>query len=496
MIGASQEYNKYEYEYFRRYDLADDSLTGMDAGATLGPEGGYHTEWAMRSYFGRINLAWDDKYLLEFNLRSDGSSKFAPDQRWGWFPSLSAGWRISQEKFMEDYQDWLSQLKLRASYGSLGNNATTSYYMYQSLFSPVNHVLNNTATSGMAQTALSNANLTWETTYMTNIGIDFGFLNSRLSGSMEWFNKDTKGILISLPVPLEHGTAAVPNQNAGEVNNRGVDFELNWNDRIGKVNYSVGLNFGFVNNKVTKFQGDVSSINGMYKIQEGKPINQLYVLQVDRIVRDEQDMAYVQSLVDQNPDYFATYQRPELGDFLFKDSNNDGKLDADDRVEIGHGNMPRFTYGANLGLSWNGFDLSMLLQGVGNYQVYYNNQAFRFVTVLGQSLIKDITDHAWTPENPYNSKYPILRNDANSKNQVASDAFVHNAAYLRCKNLQLGYTVPKRVSQKFFVENLKVYTSIDNLFTISSFPGLDPEIAANVGYPSIRQYSVGINVSF
>ena len=496
MIGASQEYNKYEYEYFRRYDLADDSLTGMDAGATLGPEGGYYTEWAMRSYFGRINLAWDDKYLLEFNLRSDGSSKFAPDQRWGWFPSLSAGWRISQEKFMEDYQDWLSQLKLRASYGSLGNNATSSYYMYQSLFSPVNHVLNNTATSGMAQTALSNANLTWETTYMTNIGIDFGFLNSRLSGSMEWFNKDTKGILISLPVPLEHGTATVPNQNAGEVNNRGIDFELNWNDRIGKVNYSVGLNFGFVNNKVTKFQGDVSSINGVYKIQEGKPINQLYLLQVDRIVRDEQDMAYVQSLVDQNPDYFATYQRPELGDFLFKDSNNDGKLDANDRVEIGHGNMPRFTYGANLGLSWNGFDLSMLLQGVGNYQVYYNNQAFRFVTVLGQSLIKDITDNAWTPENPYNSKYPILRNNANSKNQVASDAFVHNAAYLRCKNLQLGYTVPKRVSQKFFVENLKVYTSIDNLFTISSFPGLDPEIAANVGYPSIRQYSVGINVSF
>ncbi|MGM9754826.1 MAG: SusC/RagA family TonB-linked outer membrane protein [Parabacteroides sp.] len=496
MIGASQEYNKYEYEYFRRYDLADDSLTGMDAGATLGPEGGYYTEWAMRSYFGRINLAWDDKYLLEFNLRSDGSSKFAPDQRWGWFPSVSAGWRLSQEKFMEDYQDWLSQLKLRASYGSLGNNATSSYYMYQSLFSPVNHVLNNTATSGMAQTALSNTNLTWETTYMTNIGIDFGFLNSRLSGSMEWFNKDTKGILISLPVPLEHGTATVPNQNAGEVNNRGIDFELNWNDRIGKVNYSVGLNFGFVNNKVTKFQGDVSSINGVYKIQEGKPINQLYLLQVDRIVRDEQDMAYVQSLVDKNPDYFATYQRPELGDFLFKDSNNDGKLDADDRVEIGHGDMPRFTYGANLGLSWNGFDLSMLLQGVGNYQVYYNNQAFRFVTVLGQSLIKDITDNAWTPENPYNSKYPILRNNANSKNQVASDAFVHNAAYLRCKNLQLGYTVPKRVSQKFFVENLKVYTSIDNLFTISSFPGLDPEIAANVGYPSIRQYSVGINVSF
>lgn len=450
----------------------------------------------MRSYFGRINLVWDDKYMLEANLRADGSSRFAPNKHWGYFPSVSAGWRISQERFMEDYQDWLSSLKLRASYGSLGNNAASNNYMYQSLYATTNYVLGNNVTGGLSQTMLSNTFLTWESTYVTNIGIDYGFFKNRLSGSLEWFNRDTKGILISLPVPLEHGTASVPNQNAGEVNNRGIDLEINWTDQIDKLTYSVSFNMGFVSNKVTKFQGDIASISSVKKIQEGKPINQYYVLKVDRIVRDQSDLDYVQSLVDKNPNYFATYQRPELGDFLFADTNGDGDLNADDRAEIGHGDSPRLTYGINLGLSWKNLDFSMLLQGVGDYEVYYNNQAFRFTTVMGQSLIKDITDNAWTPENPYKSKYPILRNSANSKNNTPSDAFIHNAAYLRCKNIQLGYTIPKNISQKFFVESLKIYTSIDNLFTITSFPGLDPEIAATVGYPAVRQYSLGLNVSF
>jgi len=496
LAGASQEYNKYENEQFLKYDLIDDQLTSIDAAATNGPIGGNFTEWSMRSYFGRLNLNWDNKYLLEANLRADGSSKFAPGERWGYFPSVSAGWRLSEERFMRGASSWLNNLKIRASYGSLGNNATTSYYMYQSLFATANYILNGNIAGGFAQTVLSNPKLSWEKTYMTNVGVDFSMLNSRLSGSIEAYSKDTKGILISLPAPLEHGTATVPNQNAGEVNNKGLEVDLHWADRIGRVNYNVGFNLGFVNNKVTKFQGDVSSINGVYKIQEGRPINQLYVVTVDRIVRDQADLDYVQSLVDANPAYFATFQRPELGDFLYADANGDGVLDNDARVEIGYGALPRLTYGLNLGAEWNGFDFAMFLQGVGDYKVYYNNQAFRFVTVMGQSLNKDITDNAWTPENPYASTYPVLRNNADGRNNIASDAFVHNAAYLRCKNIQLGYTVPQRITRKFFVEKLKVYCSIDNLFTITSFPGLDPEIAAGVGYPSIRQYSVGLNVSF
>ena len=494
--GMSQEYNKYDKDYYIKYDLVDPSLGAIDAGTTNGNITGNYNEWAMRSYFGRINLNWDDKYLFEANLRADGSSKFSPAHRWGYFPSISAGWRISQEKFMENVSSWLNQLKLRASYGSLGNNATTSYYMYQTLFATANYVLNGNIAGGLAQTVLANPELTWEKTYMTNIGIDLALLDNRLSGTVDIYNKNTKGILISLPAPLEHGTSTVPNQNAGEVNNKGFDLDLHWNDRIGKVTYNLGFNLGFVNNKVTKFQGDVSSINGVYKTQAGKPINQLYVITVDRIVRDEADLDYVKSLVDKNPDYFATYQRPELGDFLYRDANGDGKLDTDDRVEIGHGTLPRLTYGADLGLSWNNFDFSVRFQGVGKHMVYYNNQAFRFVTVMGQSLVKDITDNAWTPDNPYKSKYPLLRNSANGKNNIASDAFVHNASYLRCKNIQLGYTLPKELTEKIFIQNLKIYTSIDNLFTITDFPGLDPEVGATVGYPTVRQYSVGLNISF
>ena len=495
LLGMSQEYNKYDTDYFRKYDLIDESLTSIDAATTVGEITGTYTEWAMRSFFGRVNLNWDGKYLLQANLRADGSSRFAPSKRWGYFPSVSAGWRITEESFMEDVRGWLNQLKLRASYGSLGNNATTNFYMYQSLYATANAVMNGTVAGGFAQSILANPDLTWERTNMFDVGFDYSLLGGRLFGSFDWYNKLTDGILISLPAPLEHGTSAVPNQNAGKVRNRGFEFEANWSDRIGNVSYNVGFNMGYVRNVVTKFQGDVPSISGVYKIQEGHPINQIYVLEVDRIVRDQADLDYVQSLVDANPDYFATYQRPELGDFLYRDANGDGKLDANDRVEIGHGNLPTFTYGINLGATWKSFTFSALFQGVTDYDVYYNNQAFRFVTVMGQSLNKEITDNAWTPENPYDSKYPILRNNSNSKNNVASDAFVHSGAYFRCKNMQLGYTIPRAITTKFAVDRLKIYVSVDNLFTITRFPGLDPEIGATVGYPAIKQYSIGIDIS-
>ena len=496
LAGMSQEYDKYETENFMKYDLIDDSMTSLDAATTNGNTGGNYTEWAMRSYFGRVNLNWDDRYLLEANLRADGSSRFAPGHRWGWFPSVSAGWRLSQEAFMQASRGWLDNLKLRASYGTLGNNSTTTYYMYQSLFATQGYVLGSNIAGGFAQTILSNSSMSWEKTCMANVGIDFSVLGNRLGGSIDIYDKSTKGILITLPAPLEHGTSAVPDQNAGRVNNRGFELSIDWRDRIGNVSYHAGFNLGYVRNRVTRFRGDVASINGVYKIQEGRPANQLYVMTVDRIVRDQSDLDHVQALVDRNPEYFSTFPRPELGDFLFADANGDGSLDNDDRVEIGGGSLPNLTYGISLGAEWKGFDLSLLLQGVGDYQVYYNNQAFRFVTVMGQSLVKDITDNAWTPDNPYDSKYPRLRNSANSQNNIASDAFVHNAAYLRCKNLRVGYTVPRSFTRKFFVSDLRLYASFDNLFTITDFPGLDPEVDAGVGYPAVRQYSLGLNITF
>ena len=298
-----------------------------------------------------------------------------------------------------------------------------------------------------------------------------------------------------VPATLEHGTTSVPVTNAGRVRNKGIDFDIHWNDRIGKVSYNAGINLGFVKNTLVEYF-DEPVIPGNYIYEEGSPIQQIYVMDVDRIVRDQKDLDYVQSLVERDPNYFNTFTRPDLGDFLYKDANGDGKLDYDDRIKVGHGMTPTFTFGINLGAQWNNFDFQMLLQGTGHHDVFFSNPTFRFVAQHGWTLFKDVVDNQWTPENPYDSKYPILRESSNGKNQIASTAFVTNAAYLRCKNLQIGYTIPRNITQKFFVENLKLYASIDNLFTITDFVGQDPEINYGVGYPTVRQFSFGLNVSF
>ena len=497
LLGTSQEYQKYEYDTYLKYD-GEQSLSSLSAYPTVGRTNGEYTEWALRSYFGRVNLTWDDKYMLEGNIRADGSSRFAPGKRWGWFPSVSGGWRISQENFMEATRDWLTNLKIRASYGSLGNNSIGNY-AWQAIYNASNTIFGNAINAGYYQ-ALANKDLTWESTYVTNVGLDYSLLNGRLAGSMEYYDKDTKGILMSIPAPFSHGTTGIPVTNAGRVKNNGFEFDATWTDRIGKVEYNAGFNISY-NHNVIKEYGGQTNISGVYKNEEGKPINQLYVMDIDRIVRDQKDLDFVQSLADKstaagNGNYFATFQRPELGDFLYKDTNGDGKLDYNDRIEVGHGNFPAISYGFNLGATWNNFSLQLLFQGVGDYDVYYNNHAFRFCTYDGQSIINYIVENSWTPENPYNSKYPILRYSSNTKNQVASTAFVHSAAYLRLKNLTFSYMIPQAITRKFYVEGLKIYTSMDNLFTIDNFPGWDPEIVSGVGYPSLRQISVGVNVTF
>lgn len=492
LLGTSQEYQKYNWDTYLKYD-GDQTLSTLTAYPTVGRTNGDFSEWAMRSYFGRVNFVWADKYMLEGNLRRDGSSRFAPEKRWGWFPSVSAGWRISEEAFMESTRNWLNTLKLRGSYGGLGNNAVGNY-PWQSRYTASNYVLGNTVNSGFYQT-LSNKLLTWETTYVTNVGVDFGALNNRLTGSVEYYNKDTKDILMSVPAPFAHGITGVPTTNAGRVNNKGFEVEMNWTDQIGEVSYNAGFNVSYNKNKIVSYGGQ-STVSGVTKYEEGKPIGQLYLMDIDRIVRDQKDLEYVNSLEKANPGYFSTFRKPELGDFLYKDSNGDGQLNYDDRIEVGHGSFPAISYGANLGASWKGLSLQMLFQGVGDYKVYYQNQAFRFNTYDGQSIINYIVRDSWTPENPYDSKYPILRYSSDTRNAVASTAFVHNASYLRLKNLTLSYTIPAAITKKAFIENLKVYTSMDNLFTITKFPGWDPEMVAGVGYPSLRQISVGVNLSF
>lgn len=503
MLGASQESYRKQWVNASAKDLLSPNITEID-GATSGyTVAGNYANWAMHSYFGRLNLAWSQKYLLEMNVRRDGSSRFrAGSNRWGVFPSFSGAWRIDQEDFMST-MNWLDALKLRASWGTLGNNALYSdannegNYDYIPTYGKANYPLNNEINQGIAQLALANTNLTWETAYTTNFGLDFTMLRQRLNGGFDYFIKNTNDILMDIPAPLVHGTTTIPKTNAASVRNNGFEVNLGWNDKIGDVGYSISGNLTYVTNKVTKFKGDIKSISGATLLLEGQPINVNYVLLVDRIIQTSEDLAYVQSIVDNDPNAFngTSYKRPELGDILYLDTNKDGKINDDDKVPYGHGPNPTTTYGVTLALNWKGLDFSCLLQGVEGIKAYTLGNSYTSVLRKGYNINKDVTDGRWYDGRTTPASYPRLLQDGNTRNTLPSTMWMQDKSYMRMKNIQLGYTFPSRLTKKIMIENLRIYGSIDNLFTITNYKGLDPEIDG-VGYPPLRQVTFGVNVSF
>lgn len=508
MVGASQEYYKSSWFEAQKYDLTDPSLQVINSATIDADASGTASDWAMNSYFGRLNLGWKDKYLLEGNLRYDGSSRFrAGDTRWGLFPSISAGWRITEESFMKG-MGWLDNLKLRASYGALGNNSIGNYD-YQALYNSSNYILNGTLQTGFAQTAIANAIITWESTYVSNIGLDFGILRNRLSGSLELFNKDTRNILIGLPAPNVRGTASLPQQNAARVRNKGVELNLNWSNRVGELKYQIGGNMAFVDNKVTKFKGDERTISNENLLQEGLPANVLFVLAADRILQTPADMEIVQAIIanapvnaagqKQNP--FAAFGTPQLGDLLYKDLNGDGIINNDDKYVVGHGTSPRLIYGINLNLQWKGFDFACLLQGTGGFKDYWLDD-WRTPTPATQFLInKEVADGRWVSGRT-DATYPRLLTSTATINKALSDFWIVDKSYLRVKNVQLGYRLPKAITQKMSIEGIRVYCSLENILTFTNYKGFDPEIrGGNSGidsfnYPTMKQSTVGLSIDF
>lgn len=502
MLGASQEYFKQTWFSASKLDLVDPGLSVIDAATLDASAGGNATDWTMQSYFGRLNLSLDNKYLFEANLRRDGTSRFATgDSRWGMFPSFSAGWIISREDFYK--VGWLPNLKLRASYGSLGNNAIGNYE-YQAVYNSANYILNNALYVGFAQTALSNIGLTWESTYITNLGLDFDLFNYKLSGSIDVFNKLTKNILINLPAPLVVGNASIPKQNAAEVQNRGIELNLNYRDALGGgFKYNVGGNFTFIDNKVTKYKGGERTINGSNLIQEGLPINAQYILQADRIIQTKEDLAIVNSMIANAPinpatglpyNPFAAYGRPAMGDLLYKDNNGDGLINDEDRVVIGHGTAPRISFGFQLGFDYKGFDFSMLMQGNAGLQVVwrdlYNTTGVRW----GYQLNQEIADGRWF-DGRTDAKYPRLLNYTDNRNLVNSDFWLQDRSYMRVKNVQLGYTIPATITQKAKIATLRGYVALENYFTFTSYKGFDPEVGGT-DYPTLKQILFGFNITF
>ncbi len=501
MLGASQEKDNVRWFEAKKYDLMDDDMTVIDGATGDAEASGTATDWVMQSYFGRINLSWNDKYLFEGNIRRDGSSRFSKKNRWGIFPSFSLGWRITEEAFMKDIQ-WLDMLKVRLSWGGLGNNSIGNYD-YQPVYNTDNYILNNIVTQGLAQLQLANAGLSWETTYVTNIGLDFQLFKSRLDGTIDIFNKDTRDILIDLPAPILVGDATIPKQNAARVRNRGVEASLKWNDQIGNFKYFVGGNFTFIDNNVTRFKGDEQAISGTNLIQEGYPINIQYVLAVDRILQTDEDMLLVEEMKKNAPidpatgkqvDPFKAYGTPQKGDFLYKDLNNDGIIDDKDRHTVGNGKAPRITYGISFGGEWKGFDFSCLLQGNSGTEVYWQDKYYQPFLIYGDVINKEVAENAWR-EGMTDAKYPRLLTRTNVINSQPSDFWVQDKSYLRVKNIQVGYSLPKKLIQKVDIEQVRLYTSMENIFTFTDYNGIDPEVSGTT-YPTLKQISIGLNVTF
>lgn len=499
LAGASQEMRRDRKFSAQKYDWIDSSVDVIDGATGESTTSGSHSEWAMRSYFGRINLGWDNRYLLEMNLRGDASSRFVESKRWGYFPSFSAAWRIDQENFMAGTRKWLDALKFRVSYGKLGNNYLENEYVCVPTYAQSNYVLNDGMTIGMGQLNLANTNLTWESTAVTNFALDFGVLNNRLNGTVEYFYKKTSDILIDLPAPLVHGSSKIPTQNSAEVVNKGFELTLNWADKINDFHYNIGANMTFVDNKVTKFKGSEPSISGSKMIKEGYPINVQYVLIADRIIQTQADLDYVQSLIDNAPiidgkkvDPFKTYKRPVMGDVLYKDTDGNHILNDDDRVARGYGNSPRFMYNFTLGFDYKGFDFSTVLSGTGNQKEQY--QTMRSSNVAyGNQISQEIADGRWY-EGRTDAIYPRLMKSDN-RNTRSSTIWETNKAFFKIRNIQLGYSLPQQWVKAASLSRVRLFCSLENFFTFTDFAGMDPE-TTKFTYPTMRQASFGLNVSF
>lgn len=444
--------------------------------------GGSASHWALRSLFGRATYNYKERYLFEANVRRDGSSRFAEGNRFGVFPSFSAGWRISEEAFMEN-ATFIDQLKLRASWGQLGNQ-NIGLYPYASFMvmggSGQDYVFNNANAPGAALNAMANPDIRWETSESTDVGLEFN-LWEKLDFSFDYYYRLTKDILLPLNIPLTLGLDA-PYQNAGTVENRGYDMMVNYRNRIGQVNYSVMVNFSDVKNNILDMKGIENT--GRTVNREGSPIGSFFGYVADGLFQSQEE-------VDNHATQFGNVGP---GDIKYRDLNNDGIINDRDQTVIGSP-IPRYTYGARLNADYKGIDISIFVQGVGKADGYLYGQGI-MPFFLGGTVQEQHKDR-WTPDNP-DASYPRLAwNQTN--NEQTSSFWMKSAAYTRLQNLQIGYTFPNGLMESIKIQNLRIYVSGRNLLTFDNFyEGYDPEAPVSDGgwYPQMKSYTVGLNVNF
>ncbi|MCD8294989.1 MAG: TonB-dependent receptor [Clostridia bacterium] len=498
---AGYSYEDYDYHYISAYrqDFDYPAYEVISAGGDneYKDNSGTRSQWALSSFFARLNYNYRERYLFEANVRYDGSSRFAKGNRWGVFPSFSAGWRISEEKFMKPAENVISNLKIRASWGQLGNqDIGSSYYpTTESL------AISSIAADGsnifpiVTLNTLANPDLTWETSTMTDVGID-ATLWHKFTLTADYYHKVTDGILMELTIPSVIGLNA-PYQNAGIVHNDGWELSLGYDNHWGDFTFGVQGNLSDVRNKIVNMDGTYLS-SGVIRNQEGYAINSLYLLNCLGIVQTQEQADWINANC---PQYGMT---THPGDLYYEDANEDGVIDDDDRQILGC-MIPRYTFGLNLNFGWKGINLSAQFQGVGKADGYISGY-YTQPCVKGATFHKEHLD-SWTPENT-DAKYPRL-SYVDDLNRKSSTFWMANAAYLRLKNLMLSYTFPKKLMSRAKIDNLMVYVNATNLFTIDNYyPGYDVETnyqdgdqGATTGeignnYPLVSTYTFGLEIRF
>jgi TonB-linked SusC/RagA family outer membrane protein len=558
LAGYEQYYYNTRTDKSQKKGLMDFSIHDMQAATEMvyiNYDASYdlsERDYGMLSWFGRLNYGYKDRYLFEMNLRRDGSSRFSPEARWGTFPSFSAGWRITEEAFMAGTRSWLDNLKLRLSWGKLGN-VTSGYYDWQSTYSSVNNSIGGAKYNGLAVTKIGNSAIHWENINSTGIGIDASFLDNHLNLELDFYNKITEGILTTATMPLTMGTATAPTENTADMRNRGVDITLGWNDHIKDFRYGVNVNFSYNQNEVIDYlgkyeagwEGDEYVTNFGKTVSyrpddssrrirtEGHVIDEWYIRTPyvgtgtyttggavdpkggpkDGMIRTEADMQWVKDMQAAGytfaPKNNIARNNLYYGEYIYADLNGDKIYGNDnDRQFTGKSATPKVNLGINLNAAWKGFDFSMTWAGSFGMYNYISDRGVTGSTVdNGEQISKNIFNDYYyynesDPNDPLTNlsgRYPSLKFGTGTMgNYAVSTVYLYNSSFMKLRNVQLGYTLPKDVVKKLRAKNLRVFVSGENLLTLSKdFPGLDPEIGMKINaYPLPKQFSAGVNVTF
>lgn len=503
---AGYTYQDSRFRHIQAYgEGLPQGLEEIDAATTNRSNEGNSWRSVLTSILGRVFYSYQNKYLFTATIRRDGSSKFGKNNRYGYFPSFSLGWNVAEEKFMENVH-WLDQLKLRGGYSVLGNQEIDNYQYSSTITTGINYPDGN---GGLLQGAFpknfANPDIKWEETAMTNVGIDFMAFNNRLSLTADYYVKNTKDILLTVPIPISSGGANDPIRNAGKIRNNGFEFNLGWMDQPNPdISYGINLIGSFNKNKVIAMGSESGSIKGgstnqnitTSETKAGYPIGGYWLISTAGYFNSQEEVdAYAKDGKKIQP-------AAEPGDIKFVDANNDGVINDDDRVFQGSP-FPDFTFALNGNMRYKNFDLSIGLQGVLGNKIYNATRQTLEDVTKGSNFLASCLDY-WTPENK-NASHPRLTwDDPNRNTRAESDRYLENGSYLRLRSVQLGYTFPQTWF-KGAIQHARVYINAENLFTITSYSGYSPDVNAdnanyrgfdNFIYPTNRTFMLGLNVTF